>query len=115
MHIEPPTLRDRLSHEPITSPPRKKSKTSFGSLVNDLKEDDEWTCSDEIGGGGGKELDAIAMQGRIEKKLEPNLDQVIHNIQIELVVFVEPIITITEHVVAATKSFQHVQPIVEPI
>jgi hypothetical protein len=41
MHIEPPTLRDRLSHEPITSPPRKKSKTSFGSLVNDLKEDDE--------------------------------------------------------------------------
>jgi hypothetical protein len=55
------------------------------------------------------------MQGRIEKKLEPNLDQVIHNIQIELVVFVEPIITITEHVVAATKSFQHVQPIVEPI
>jgi hypothetical protein len=34
------TQKDRLSPNPITSPPRKKSKT-FGSLVVDSKEDEE--------------------------------------------------------------------------
>jgi hypothetical protein len=32
---------DMLSLEPITSPPRKKSKTTFKSLVVDSKEDEE--------------------------------------------------------------------------
>jgi hypothetical protein len=41
MSIEPPTPRDRLNLEPITSPRRKKLKTTFGSLVSDLKEDEE--------------------------------------------------------------------------
>jgi hypothetical protein len=31
---------------------------TFGSLVNDSKEDEERTCSNEIGGKGGEELDA---------------------------------------------------------
>jgi hypothetical protein len=35
------TPRDRLSLEPITSPLRKKSKTTFGSLVYDLEKDEE--------------------------------------------------------------------------
>ncbi len=41
MHTKLPTIGDRLSPEPITLPPRKKSKTTFGSLVIDSKEDEE--------------------------------------------------------------------------
>jgi hypothetical protein len=41
MHIEPPTPNDRLNLEPVTSPLRKKSRTIFGSSVNDSKEDEE--------------------------------------------------------------------------
>jgi hypothetical protein len=52
-------LRDMLSLEHITSPLKKKSKTIFGSLVNDLEEDEERTCSNETRGTGGEELDAI--------------------------------------------------------
>jgi hypothetical protein len=37
MHIKPPTLRDMLSLELVTSSPSKKSRTTFGSLVNDSK------------------------------------------------------------------------------
>jgi hypothetical protein len=42
-----------LSPELVTSPPRKKSITTFESRVVD-SEDEEQTCLDEIGGGGGK-------------------------------------------------------------
>jgi hypothetical protein len=42
-----------LKHELVTSPPRNKSMTTFGSLINDLEEDDERTYSNEIGGRGG--------------------------------------------------------------
>jgi hypothetical protein len=92
-----PTPRDRLSHEPVTSPSKKKSRTIFGSPINDSKEDEEQTYSNEIKGRGGKELDAIAMQGSIEEEFEPNLDQVIDNIQIELVVSTESIVSTIEH------------------
>jgi hypothetical protein len=34
-------LRDMLSLEPITLPPRKKSRTTIGSLVINSKEDEE--------------------------------------------------------------------------
>ncbi len=47
-----PRPKDKLSLEPITSPPRNKFRTTFESLVNDSKEDEKWTCSDEITGGG---------------------------------------------------------------
>jgi hypothetical protein len=33
--------RDMLSLELVTSPPRKKSMTTFGSLINDSKKDEE--------------------------------------------------------------------------
>jgi hypothetical protein len=56
-----PTPRDRLNPKLVTSPPRKKSMTTFGSLVNDSEEDKERICSNEIVGRGGEELDAIAM------------------------------------------------------
>jgi len=49
--------RDKLSPKPITSPLRKKSRITFGSPVNDLENDGKQTCSDEIGGRGGKELE----------------------------------------------------------
>ncbi len=62
-------LRDKLSPEPITLSPRKKSRTTFGSLVIDSKEGEEWTYSNEIEGGGGEELNATTMQGNIEEKL----------------------------------------------
>jgi hypothetical protein len=112
MHIELPTPRDMLNFELVTSPPKKKSRTTFGSLVNDSKKDEEQTCSNEIGGKGGEELDAIAMQGNIEEKPKPNLDHIIDNIQIELVVSVEHVISITKCVVASIKSFQHVQLVI---
>jgi hypothetical protein len=37
----------------VTSPLKKKSRTTFGSTVNDSEEDEEWTCSDDIRGKGG--------------------------------------------------------------
>jgi hypothetical protein len=47
-----PTPRDRLSPKLVTSPPRKKFKITFESPIVDSKEDEEQTCSDEIGSGG---------------------------------------------------------------
>jgi hypothetical protein len=105
MHTKPPTLKDRLSIELGTSPPRKKSKITFRSPTNDLEEDEERTCSDEIGGRGKEELDATTTQGNIEEKLKPNLDQVIDNIQVEPVVFVELVVSITKPAAIAIKSF----------
>jgi len=61
-----PTPRDKLSIEHVTLPPKKKSKTTFGSSLNDSKEDEERTCLDEIGGRGGQEFDATTTQGSIE-------------------------------------------------
>ncbi len=48
MHTKLPMPKDKLSLKPITSPLRKKSNTTFGSLVYDSKEDEEQTCLDEI-------------------------------------------------------------------
>ncbi len=56
-----------LSPKLVTSPLQKKSKTTFGSSVNDYEEDEEQTCLDEIGGRGGKELDVTIIQGNIEE------------------------------------------------
>ncbi len=61
----------KLKH--VTSPPKKKSRIIFRSSVADLEKDEEWTYSDEIGGGGGRELNAITTHGSIEEELEPNL------------------------------------------
>jgi hypothetical protein len=47
-----PTPRDKLSPEFVTSPPRKKFRTTFGSSVNDSKKDDKQTRSYEIKGRG---------------------------------------------------------------
>jgi hypothetical protein len=41
MHTKPPTQKVKLSCEPVTSPLRKKSTITFGSSVNDLKEDED--------------------------------------------------------------------------
>jgi hypothetical protein len=60
MHTKSPTPRDRLSLELLTSPPRNKSRITFKSLVADLKEDEKQTYLNEIGGGGGKKLNAIS-------------------------------------------------------
>jgi hypothetical protein len=57
MHIKLPTPRDKLNPKLVTSPLRKKSKTTFGSSVNDFEEVEDQTCLDEIGGRGGEELD----------------------------------------------------------
>jgi hypothetical protein len=43
-----------LSLKLVISPIRKKSRTTFRSPINDLEEDEEQSCSDEIGGRGGK-------------------------------------------------------------
>ncbi len=42
-----------------------------------------------MGGGGGEELQATTTQGTLEEEFEPNLDQVIDNIQIKVVKHVE--------------------------
>ncbi len=114
-HIELPMPRDKLSPEPITSPLKKKSRTTFGSPVNDSENNEKWTCSDEIGGRGGEKLEATTTQGNIKEELKPNLDQVIDNIQIEPIMYAKLVVSITKLVVVATKSFQRVQPEVEPI
>jgi hypothetical protein len=54
--MESPTPKDMLNPEHVTSLPRKKSRTTFRSHVINLEEDEERTCSSEIGGGGGKKL-----------------------------------------------------------
>jgi hypothetical protein len=41
MRTKPPAQKVKLSCEPVTSPPRKKSRTTFGSSVNDLEEDED--------------------------------------------------------------------------
>jgi hypothetical protein len=56
MHKKLPTPRDRLNLEHVTSPLRNKSRISFESQVVDLEEDEKRTCSNEIVGGGGEEL-----------------------------------------------------------
>ncbi len=56
MHTQLPTLNDKLSRELVTSPPRKKSITTFRSQVIDLEEDEEQTCLDEMGGGDAKKI-----------------------------------------------------------
>ncbi len=43
------------------------------------------------------------------------MDKVIDNIQVEFVVFAEPIVSITKVVVITTKSFQPIQQVIEPI
>jgi hypothetical protein len=78
-----------------------------------LEEDEERTCLDEIGGGAREELQATTTQSNLEEKLEPNLDQVIDNIQVEYVEHVVPIVQPTQHVVVTTKLVQHVQHVVE--
>jgi hypothetical protein len=55
------------------------------------------------------------MQCNIEEKLESNLNQVIDNIQVELVMVIELVISITKPTIIATESFQLVQPVVEPL
>ncbi len=107
------TPRDMLSHEPVTSPLKKKSKITFGSPINDFEEDEERTCLDEIEGRGGEELDVTATHDNIEEESEPDLDHVITNIQDELVVSIEFVVFIPKPVTIATKSFQHVQLVVE--
>ncbi len=52
-------------------------------LIVDSKEDEERTYLDEMGGGDGGEFQAIVMWDNLEEEPEPNLDQVIDNIQIE--------------------------------
>jgi len=69
-----PTPRDKLSLQLVTSPPRKKSKTTFGSPVNDSKEDEERTCLDESGGRGGEISMQQLCKGTLRKNLKPNLD-----------------------------------------
>ncbi len=118
MHAKLPILRDRLNPELVTSPPRNKYRIFFRSQVVELEDDEEQTCSNEIGGGGQKEFYVIATQGNIEEEPEPNLDQAIDNIQGELIESIEhvaPIVEPTQPVIVATYSSQHVQHIVELI
>jgi hypothetical protein len=100
---------DKLSPQLVTPPPRKKWWITFGSMDNDLKEDEKKTCSNDIRGKGGEEFEATTTQGGIEEEPKPNLDQVIDNIQVEPVVSAEPVVSIIELVAIATESFQPVQ------
>jgi hypothetical protein len=55
------------------------------------------------------------MKDNIEEKLEPNLDKVSNNIQVELAMSIKLIVFITEPADVITKSSQLVQFVVEPI
>jgi hypothetical protein len=41
MHTKLLTLWDKLSLELVTSPPKKKFKTTFGSPIDDLEKDEK--------------------------------------------------------------------------
>jgi hypothetical protein len=45
------------------------------------------------------------MWGNIEEESEPNIDQVINNIQVEPIVFIKPVVSITKFVTIAIESF----------
>jgi hypothetical protein len=94
---------------------KKKTRIIFQSPIVDSKEDEERMYSNEIQGGGGEKLDATAMQGNIREEPKPNLDQVIDNIQVEPIVYVEPIVSIIEPVDITIESSQPVQPLIELI
>ncbi len=63
-----------LSLKPITSTPKKRYITTFRSYAIDLEEDEERTCLNGMGGGGGEELQTTITHGNLEEELEPNLD-----------------------------------------
>jgi hypothetical protein len=67
-HIELPTPRDKLSHEPITSPSKKKAKTYARVQVANLEDDEEKIHSDEVGCGDDKKPQAKATQVNFEEK-----------------------------------------------
>jgi hypothetical protein len=46
-------------------------------------------------------LEATTTQGNIEEEPKPNLDKVINNIQVELIMSIEPIVSIIEPIVVA--------------
>jgi hypothetical protein len=69
--IKPSTPKDKLSLELATPPPRKKFRTTFGSLVNHLEENGERTCSNEIGGREEKSLMQHPRKATLRKNLNP--------------------------------------------
>jgi hypothetical protein len=66
-----------------------------------------------MGGGGGKELQAIAIQGNLEEEHEPNLNQVIDNIHNEPIELVVSIVERKQPIVVTVNSSQQVQLVVE--
>lgn len=100
-----PTPYDKLSTEPINSPPKNKFRTILKVLIVDSKEDEERTYSNKMGGGDSEEFEAIAMWDNLEEEPKPNLDRVIDNIQIEHVEPIELVVPIAkskEPIVVAT-------------
>jgi hypothetical protein len=71
MCIKPLTPKDKLNLELITSPPRKKFKTTFGSLINDSEENEERTYSYEIGVEEEKSLMQQLCKVALKKNLNP--------------------------------------------
>ncbi len=67
-HIEPPTPRNKLSHEPITSPSKKKAKTYAKVQVANLEDDEEKIHLDEVACGYDKKPQAKATQVHFEEK-----------------------------------------------
>jgi len=63
-----PTPQDRLSPKLAISLPRKKSKIESRIHIIYSKEDEEKTCSKEMGDGDNEELQATITKANIEKK-----------------------------------------------
>jgi hypothetical protein len=55
----------------------------------------------------------MVTQSNLEEELEPNLDHVIDNVQVEYVEPIVPIVQPTQLVVTTTKSIQPIQHVVE--
>ncbi len=54
--IDTNTKKTKLSHEHVTSPPRKKSRIAYRVQIVDSKEDEERTCWKEMGSGNDGKL-----------------------------------------------------------
>ncbi len=66
-----------------------------------------------MGGGGGKKLQATIIQGNLEEEYEPNLNQLIDNIQDEPIELMVSIVELKQPIVVTVDPSQPIQHVVE--
>lgn len=73
---------DKLSLEPVTSPPRKKSRHHFKVLIVVSKDEEKKTHSKEMGGGNDEEFQEITTHANFKEEPNVNFHHIIENVQV---------------------------------